>query len=57
MPNFETACKSIRNLTPYRVEIFAPLRPFDEWPGGLTKDKLTEELQEEFSEELPGKLD
>ena len=54
MPNFETACKSIRNLTPYRVEIFAPLRPFDEWPGGLTKDKLTEELQEEFSEELPG---
>jgi cobalt-zinc-cadmium resistance protein CzcA len=36
------------------VEIFAPLKPFDEWPGGLTKDKLTEELQEEFSEELPG---
>jgi heavy metal efflux system protein len=36
------------------VEIFAPLKPFDEWPAGLTKDKLTEELQEEFSEELPG---
>lgn len=36
------------------VEIFAPLKPFDEWPAGLTKDKLTEELQNEFSEELPG---
>ena len=36
------------------VEIFAPLKPFDEWPAGLTKDKLTEELEEEFSEELPG---
>lgn len=36
------------------VEIFAPLKPFDEWPAGLTKDKLTEELQKEFSEELPG---
>jgi Cu/Ag efflux pump CusA len=35
------------------VEIFAPLKPFDEWPAGLTKDKLTEERQEEFSEELP----
>ncbi|MGA7384617.1 MAG: CusA/CzcA family heavy metal efflux RND transporter [Methylocella sp.] len=36
------------------VEIFAPLKPFDEWAAGLTKDKLTEELQNEFSEELPG---
>jgi cobalt-zinc-cadmium resistance protein CzcA len=36
------------------VEIFAPLKPFDEWPAGLTKDKLTEELQNELSEVLPG---
>ena len=36
------------------VEIFVPLKPFDEWPAGLTKDKLTEELQKEFSDELPG---
>ncbi len=35
-------------------EVFAPLKPFDEWPVGLTKDKLTEALQEEFSKELPG---
>jgi cobalt-zinc-cadmium resistance protein CzcA len=36
------------------VELFAPLKPFDEWPAGLTKEKLTEQLQKEFSEELPG---
>ncbi len=36
------------------VELFVPLKPFDEWPKGLTKDKLTEELQKEFSDELPG---
>jgi cobalt-zinc-cadmium resistance protein CzcA len=36
------------------VEIFAPLKPFDEWPAGLTKDKLTKDLQNELSEELPG---
>jgi cobalt-zinc-cadmium resistance protein CzcA len=36
------------------VELFAPLKPFDEWPANLTKEKLTEELQKEFSEELPG---
>ena len=36
------------------VELFAPLRPFDQWPSGLTKDKLTEILQKEFDEALPG---
>ncbi len=36
------------------VELFAPLKPFDEWPADLTKDKLTEGLQKELSEELPG---
>ncbi len=36
------------------VELFAPLKPFDEWPPNLTKEKLTEELQQEFAEELPG---
>jgi len=36
------------------VELFAPLKPFDEWPAGLTKAKLTDELQKEFKEELPG---
>jgi cobalt-zinc-cadmium resistance protein CzcA len=36
------------------VELFAPLKPFDEWPPNLTKEKLTEELQHEFADELPG---
>jgi heavy metal efflux system protein len=36
------------------VELFAPLKPFDEWPANLTKETLTEELQKEFNEELPG---
>ncbi len=36
------------------VELFAPLKPFDEWPKGLTKDKLTEQIQREFENELPG---
>ncbi|WJR75796.1 CusA/CzcA family heavy metal efflux RND transporter [Bradyrhizobium sp. NP1] len=36
------------------VELFAPLKPFDEWPANLTKDQLTDELQKEFAEALPG---
>lgn len=36
------------------VELFAPLKPFDEWPSNVTKETLTEELQREFSDELPG---
>jgi heavy metal efflux system protein len=36
------------------VELFAPLKPFDEWPSGFTKDKLVEQLQQEFTDESPG---
>jgi heavy metal efflux system protein len=36
------------------VELFAPLKPFDQWPAGLDKDKLTDILQKEFEEALPG---
>ena len=36
------------------VELFAPLKPFDEWPRGLSKEKLTDEIQAEFQNELPG---
>ena len=36
------------------VELFAPLKAFDEWPRGLTKEKLTEQIQTEFHDELPG---
>jgi cobalt-zinc-cadmium resistance protein CzcA len=36
------------------VELFAPLKPFDQWPRGLTKAKLTEQLQQELQDALPG---
>ncbi|RTL81926.1 MAG: efflux RND transporter permease subunit [Hyphomicrobiales bacterium] len=36
------------------VELFAPLKPFDQWPEGLTKERLTEEIEKEFGQELPG---
>ncbi len=36
------------------VELFVPLKPFDEWPRGLTKEKLTDQIQTEFNNELPG---
>ena len=36
------------------VELFAPLKPLDEWPKDLTKDKLTGQIQKEFQSELPG---
>jgi heavy metal efflux system protein len=38
----------------FNAEFFAPLKPFDEWPSGMTKDKLIEELQTEFSNEFIG---
>jgi cobalt-zinc-cadmium resistance protein CzcA len=36
------------------VELFAPLKPYDQWPAGMTKDKLTLQLQQEFDAALPG---
>ncbi|MGO9991663.1 MAG: efflux RND transporter permease subunit [Steroidobacteraceae bacterium] len=36
------------------VELFAPLKSHDEWPAGMTKDKLTAQLQAEFDAALPG---
>jgi cobalt-zinc-cadmium resistance protein CzcA len=36
------------------VEVFAPLQPLDKWPPGMTKEKLTAQLQKEFAAELPG---
>ncbi len=36
------------------VEIDVPLKPSDQWPVGMTKDKLINQLQHEFHDELPG---
>jgi cobalt-zinc-cadmium resistance protein CzcA len=38
----------------FNAEFFVPLKPFDEWPPGLTKDKLIDELQAEFAKEFVG---
>jgi heavy metal efflux system protein len=36
------------------VELFAPLKPFEQWPRGLTKEKLTAQLQKQMQAALPG---
>ena len=36
------------------VELFAPLKPFEEWPAGMTKERLVSELQDKFASEFPG---
>lgn len=36
------------------VELFAPLKPFDEWPAGMTKERLVAEIQGKFELEFPG---
>jgi cobalt-zinc-cadmium resistance protein CzcA len=38
----------------YNIELFAPLKPTDEWRKGITKDKMTEELSTELREAFPG---
>jgi len=36
------------------VELFVPLKALDEWPRGLTKAKLTTQLEREMQTALPG---
>jgi cobalt-zinc-cadmium resistance protein CzcA len=36
------------------VELFVPLKPYEQWRVGYTKDMLVDELQHEFADELPG---
>jgi cobalt-zinc-cadmium resistance protein CzcA len=38
----------------YNAEFFVPLKPMSEWPAGMTKEKLTEQLQKEFIDEFTG---
>jgi len=40
----------------FNIEFFCPLKPFDEWTKGVTKDSLTDVLQEELSAEFPGAI-
>jgi heavy metal efflux system protein len=36
------------------VELFVPLKPYEQWRIGYTKDMLIDDLQHEFNDELPG---
>ena len=38
----------------YNIEFFAPLEPFDEWPRGVTKASLTDELSKDLQAAFPG---
>ncbi|MBV8273219.1 MAG: efflux RND transporter permease subunit [Cupriavidus sp.] len=38
----------------FNAEFFVPLKPFDQWPAGMTKDKLVEQVQKEFADEFSG---
>ena len=38
------------------IELFAPLAPFDEWPKGLDKEKLTKTIEQELADAFPGVL-
>ncbi len=38
----------------FNAEFFVPLKPFDTWPKGMDKAKLTQELGDELERTLPG---
>ena len=38
----------------FNAEFFVPLKPFDQWRAGYTKDKLIADLQAEFDSQLIG---
>ena len=35
-------------------EYFVPLKPFDTWPGGITKEQLTEAMSKQLEDKFPG---
>ncbi len=38
----------------FNAEFFVPLKPFDTWPKGMTKDKLTEDMTRALGQQFPG---
>ncbi len=38
----------------FNAEFFVPLKPFDAWPAGVDKDKLTETMTEALTQQFPG---
>jgi cobalt-zinc-cadmium resistance protein CzcA len=38
----------------FNAEFYVPLKPFDTWPSGVDKEKLTEQLNKQLEGEFPG---
>ncbi|MCW1381889.1 CusA/CzcA family heavy metal efflux RND transporter [Novosphingobium sp. KCTC 2891] len=38
----------------FNVEYFVPLKPFDDWPSGMTKEKLVAEMSKKLQDKYPG---
>jgi len=38
----------------FNAEFFVPLKPFDTWPSGVDKDKLTEQMTGALTQQFPG---
>ena len=38
----------------FNAEFFVPLKPFDTWPAGVDKDKLTQDMTEALAQQFPG---
>ncbi|MGA3156901.1 MAG: CusA/CzcA family heavy metal efflux RND transporter [Steroidobacteraceae bacterium] len=38
----------------FNAEFFVPLKPFDTWPRGVDKEKLTEDMTEKLTNQFPG---
>jgi len=38
----------------FNAEFFVPLEPFETWPAGIDKDKLTQDMMDALNEQFPG---
>jgi cobalt-zinc-cadmium resistance protein CzcA len=38
----------------FNAEFFVPLKPFDSWPAGVDKEKLTQDMTNALEEQFPG---
>jgi heavy metal efflux system protein len=38
----------------FNAEFFVPLKPFDTWPSGVDKEKLTQDMTHALTEQFPG---
>ena len=39
---------------PFNTEFYVPLKPFGDWPAGVNKEKLVEQLDHALKEQFPG---